>query len=42
MDALFSPTVPPLERIQNWLEGCYQDQCEMKKECGCVLGCPLG
>ena len=41
MDALFSPTLPPLERIQNWLEGCYQDQAEMKKECGCVLGCPL-
>jgi len=41
MDALFSPTIPPLQRIHNWLEGCYQDQAEMKKECGCVLGCPL-
>src|SRR2546427_7721141 len=41
MDALFSPTVPPLERIRNYLEACYQSQCEMKEECGCVLGCPL-
>src|SRR2546429_8882439 len=41
MDALFSPTIPPLDRIRNYLEACYQKQAELKKECGCVLGCPL-
>jgi TetR/AcrR family transcriptional repressor of nem operon len=41
MDALFSPTVPPLERIRNYLEAMYKKQAECKQECGCVLGCPL-
>lgn len=41
MDAMFSPTVPPLERIRNYCAFAYRKQAEMKKECGCVLGCPL-
>jgi TetR/AcrR family transcriptional repressor of nem operon len=41
MDALFSPTVPPLERIRNYLESMFKKQAECKQECGCVLGCPL-
>jgi len=41
MDSVFSPTVPPLERIRNYCEFGYQKQVEMKKECGRVLGCPL-
>lgn len=41
LDALFSPTVPPLERIRNYLEAMYKKQAECKAECGCVLGCPL-
>jgi TetR/AcrR family transcriptional repressor of nem operon len=41
LDALFSPTVPPLERIRNYLEAMYKEQAECKAECGCVLGCPL-
>ena len=41
LDALFSPTVPPLERIRNYLEAMYKKQAECKQECGCVLGCPL-
>src|SRR5205823_7267703 len=41
MDAMFSPTIPPLERIRNYCECAYQKQAEMKKECGHVLGCPL-
>jgi len=41
MDSLFSPTVPPLERIRNYCELTYRLQAEMKKDCGCVLGCPL-
>jgi TetR/AcrR family transcriptional repressor of nem operon len=40
-DALFSSTVPPLERIRNYCEHCYKFQGEMRRKCGCVLGCPL-
>src|ERR1700746_50058 len=32
MDAIFSPTVPPLERICNFCEAAYQKQAEMMKE----------
>ena len=41
LDAIFSPTVPPLERIRNFCQAAYQKQLQAKKECGCVLGCPL-
>ena len=41
LDAVFSPTVPPLERLRRFFEFGYEKQKEMKKECGCVLGCPL-
>ena len=40
-DALFSATVPPLERIRNFCDFAYQKQSALKQECGCVLGCPL-
>ena len=41
LDSIFSPTIPPLERIRNYCEFGYRMQSEMKQECGCVLGCPL-
>ena len=41
MDSLFSPTVPPLERIRNYCDWGYRTQVEIKKQHGCVLGCPL-
>ena len=41
LDAIFSPTVPPLERIQNFCEHGYRKQAEIKQQCGSVLGCPL-
>ncbi|MBI3414157.1 MAG: TetR/AcrR family transcriptional regulator [Verrucomicrobia bacterium] len=41
LDSVFSPTVPPLERIRNYCEFAYRKQLEIKKKCGCVLGCPL-
>src|SRR3954470_17044829 len=41
MDALFSPTVSPLERLKNFCAAEYQEQKELKEKCGCVLGCPL-
>lgn len=41
LDAIFSPTIPPLDRIQAFCDRGMQKQVEMKKQCGCVLGCPL-
>src|SRR5467141_1556151 len=41
MDAFFSPTIPPLERIRNYCESCYRSQAQAKENGGCVLGCPL-
>jgi TetR/AcrR family transcriptional regulator, transcriptional repressor for nem operon len=41
LDSLFSPTVPPLERLKNFSEFAYRKQTEVKKGCGCVLGCAL-
>ena len=40
-DAIFSPTVPPLERIANFMDFAVGGQVKAKEECGCVLGCPL-
>src|SRR5712691_86592 len=40
LDALFSPTVPPLERIRHYCDFTYRLQVERKQQCGCVLGCP--
>ena len=41
MDALFSPTVPPLERFRNFCQMEYEEQKKIKEQFGCVLGCPL-
>jgi TetR/AcrR family transcriptional repressor of nem operon len=41
LDALFSPTVPPLDRIRRYCEFGYQFQTEICKRYGRVLGCPL-
>ena len=41
LDALFSPTIPPLERLRKFCECGYEKQKELKAQCGCVLGCPL-
>jgi TetR/AcrR family transcriptional repressor of nem operon len=41
LDAMFSPTVPPLERLRRFCERGYESQKELKCQCGCVLGCPL-
>jgi TetR/AcrR family transcriptional repressor of nem operon len=38
---LFSPAVPPLQRIENYFDYVIQRQGELKKEYGAVLGCPL-
>src|SRR5213592_1091956 len=41
LDSLFSPTVPPLERLRRYCEYGYHLQCEIKAKFGYVLGCPL-
>lgn len=41
LDAIFSPTVPPLERIRQYCAFIYKKQAEMQQECGFVLGCAL-
>jgi TetR/AcrR family transcriptional repressor of nem operon len=41
LDSIFSPTVPPLERLQKYCDFGYKIQAEMKAKHGVVLGCPL-
>jgi TetR/AcrR family transcriptional regulator, transcriptional repressor for nem operon len=41
MDSIFSPTLPPLERLRRFCRMEYDEQKKMKEQCGCVLGCPL-
>ncbi len=41
LDAIFSPTVPPLERLRKYCEFGYNLQSQIKAKYGCVLGCPL-
>src|SRR5207248_2638322 len=41
MDALFSPTIPPLERFDRYFEHVHDRLAELQQECGSILGCPL-
>jgi len=41
LDSIFSPTVPPLERLSRYFDYGYALQDEIRSKCGCVLGCPL-
>jgi TetR/AcrR family transcriptional repressor of nem operon len=41
LDAIFSPSQPPLERIHRYCAFEYQEQVKLKQEHGHVLGCPL-
>lgn len=41
MDAIFSPTVPPLDRFERYFEFVYEHLAERQKKCGAALGCPL-
>jgi TetR/AcrR family transcriptional repressor of nem operon len=40
MDQIFSPSIPPLERLRVYFEHVYQGQAKAHGECGAVLGCP--
>ncbi len=39
LDAMFSPSIPPLERLDRYFHFIYERQCELKSESGHVLGC---
>jgi TetR/AcrR family transcriptional regulator, transcriptional repressor for nem operon len=41
LDTIFSPTVPPLKRLERYFDFSYERLIEIRKECGAVLGCPL-
>jgi len=41
LDAIFSATTPPLERLRRYCDYGYRIQAAMKEKCGHVLGCPL-
>jgi len=41
LDSLFSPTIPPLERLCRYCDFSYRFQAQIQKRYGCVLGCPL-
>ena len=41
MDRIFSPVVPPLERLERYFDFVYENLAELQKRCGSVLGCPL-
>lgn len=41
LDKIFSPVVPPLDRLKRYCDYGYELQAEWKKKCGHVLGCSL-
>src|SRR4029079_10743139 len=40
-DRIFSPTVPPIERLRSFISFVISKQKGMYAESGCVLGCPF-
>ena len=41
MDAVFSPTVPPIERLERYFDGMHDSLAERQEKCGSILGCPM-
>ena len=41
MDAIFSATVPPLERLERYCDFVHDRLAQMQKKCGSILGCPF-
>ena len=41
MDSMFSPTVPPLERLDRYFDFVYDRLAQLQKKCGSILGCPF-
>src|ERR1700745_271826 len=40
MDSIFSPTVPPLERLDRYIDFVYNNIARVREKCGAILGCP--
>ena len=41
LDAQFSPSIEPVQRLISYVESIYAKQAEFKKKTGKVLGCPI-
>jgi TetR/AcrR family transcriptional repressor of nem operon len=41
LDEMFSPQVPPLDRLRHYFEYLFDRQVAVHAQCGCVLGCPI-
>jgi TetR/AcrR family transcriptional repressor of nem operon len=41
MDSIFSPTDPPLERLDRYFDFVHDRLAELQKKCGSILGCPF-
>jgi TetR/AcrR family transcriptional repressor of nem operon len=41
MDAIFSPTIQPLERFDRYFDHVHDRLAELQTGCGSILGCPL-
>ena len=41
LDSIFSPTVPPLDRLRRYFDFSFEHLQQVRDECGAVLGCPL-
>src|ERR1700745_2082287 len=40
MDSIFSPTVPPLERLDRYFDFVYENLAKVRERSGAILGCP--
>src|ERR1700747_638083 len=41
MDSIFSPTIPPLERLDRYFDFVHDRLAEVQTKCGSILGCPF-
>ena len=41
LDSCFSPSIPPLQRFEDFFDYVFERQAELQRGCGSVLGCPL-
>lgn len=41
MNEVFSPTVPPLERLERYFDCIYESLADRQQQCGSILGCPM-
>jgi len=41
MDAIFSPTVSPIERFERYFDAMHDSLAARQQQCGSILGCPM-